>query len=116
MPPDAFDHPAEFGIVVRPDVIRPVLVVTGEIDFTTAPDLYDAVRRQIAQGHEHLVVDLAGVSFMDGSVLRFLVTARRQLSEVGGSLRVTGASGLLRRLMDATGLSLAFPELLVSEA
>jgi anti-sigma B factor antagonist len=101
--------PVPFDIVVRSDGERHVLVVSGEIDCATAPSLHSTLRRELAEGHHVLDVDLGPVTFMDGSVLTFLLTAKRAVAVSGGSLTVVGHNRLLTRLLRVTALTDAFP-------
>lgn len=103
-----FDPP-EFSVLVHPDGNGDVIAVAGEIDLATAPQLHTALQRLLADGHTHLIVDLSAVTFMDCSVLTFLVTALEATSAAGGSLRTTGDNPLLARLLDASELSSVLP-------
>ena len=97
--------PTQFDIVVRSDGERKVIAVAGEIDCSTAPALHGTLHRLLAEGHHDLGVDLSSVTFMDGSVLTFLLTARRAVRARGGSSTILGHNRLLTRLLQATGLT-----------
>ncbi|MBK3572953.1 STAS domain-containing protein [Streptomyces sp. MBT65] len=87
-----------------------VVMADGELDLTTAPafarDLVDA---RHGSGRLLLIVDLRGVTFMDGSVLDPLCAAWKECCERLGWLRVVhdrpGASLVFR----AAGLQDRFP-------
>jgi stage II sporulation protein AA (anti-sigma F factor antagonist) len=51
-----------------------------------------------------LVIDLSAVTFLDSSGIRVLVHAYQALNEAGGSLRVRGATGVVRRALEIVGL------------
>jgi anti-anti-sigma factor len=51
-----------------------------------------------------VVVDLTGVTFLDSSGIRALLTVRRIADEHGAALTVTGAHGIVRRVLTLTGL------------
>ena len=77
-----------------------VVHVEGEVDLATAPDLADV----IAAAFRHrpwVIVDLARVSYMDGSGIRVL---RRAAEANVAHLAVTGSSPSLRRLFDMVHL------------
>lgn len=99
-----FDPPA-FDVVVHPDGSGDVIAVVGEIDPATAPQLHAALHRLLADGRTEVIVDLSAVTFMDCSVLTFLVTAHEATSAVGGSLRTTGNNPLLPRLLEASQMT-----------
>ena len=80
---------------------RHVVAVSGEIDMATAPQMYRALRPLLG-GRNHVVVDLADVTFMDASALGVLVAARRELARSGGSLDIL-PNAMCARLMRLTG-------------
>jgi anti-sigma B factor antagonist len=63
-----------------------VLEVHGDLDLATAPQLRDGLQRLVDAGDRQVVVDLAGVGFMDSSGLGVLVVMFKALREVGGRL------------------------------
>ena len=77
------------------------VVVAGEVDMATAPQL-DACL--CAQAARNVVVDLAGVSFLDSSGLGALVHARKILAANGHTLRVSGEQDNIRTVLEVTGL------------
>lgn len=56
------------------------LVLHGEIDIKTAPDLQDAIE---ATAHAVLLIDMSDVSFIDSTGLRVLALARESFAEAG---------------------------------
>jgi anti-anti-sigma factor len=54
-----------------------VVVVRGDHDLSTAPGLVRELEQAVDAGGP-VVVDLAGVDFMDSAILRALLTAREQ--------------------------------------
>ena len=61
------------------------VVVAGELDLATAPQLREHVSAQLADHAEIIVLDLAGVSFIDSTGLHALIEASEQ---DGNRLRV----------------------------
>ncbi|MGI5324806.1 STAS domain-containing protein [Actinomadura nitritigenes] len=77
-----------------------VVALTGEVDVATAGRLRDHLAALIARGARHLVLDFAGVAFIDSSGLSVLAGIHRLLSAPerpgsgeGGSGSGTGAEG-----------------------
>jgi len=65
-----------------------VVVVRGDHDLSTAPGLVNELDEAVDAGGP-VVVDLAGVDFMDSAILRALLTAREQaLARREGSFAV----------------------------
>jgi anti-sigma B factor antagonist len=61
-----------------------VVEVRGEIDSGTTPMLEDLLQEVIDAGARHVVLDLAGVTFMDSSGLSLLVVSLKRLRDTGG--------------------------------
>ena len=74
----------------------------GEIDMSTAA-LLEHVLDQF-EPCERVVVDLAGVDFMDSTGLAVLVVQSALRLNAGGSLHVSRASMPVRHLLDVAGL------------
>ena len=78
----------------------------GDIDLVTAAGLEAMIIEALAEPPAGgLVVDLSRVEFMDSSGLRILVRGRRLAGERGVRFSVTGATGIVRQVLDLTGLS-----------
>jgi anti-anti-sigma factor len=79
-----------------------ILLVTGEVDMSTAPRLSEAVERAADPGMP-LVADLTGVEFLDSAGARALAAADRELEADGGRL-LTVPSAAVNRVVDLGGL------------
>ena len=88
---------AELLINVYPEGNSCVVHVTGELDLASRNQLFVAFT---AGNHPAMVIDLAGVTFMDCSGYRCLVAARLVIEQGGRSLIVRGATGQPARLLD----------------
>jgi anti-sigma B factor antagonist len=69
----AFD-PTGFSISISDRDGRAVIVIRGELDLATAPDLEAAIKSRLDDGQD-VVVDLRELEFMDSTGLRVLVAA-----------------------------------------
>lgn len=90
-----------------------VVVVTGEHDVYTAPSLRDQIQAVIEE-KAPFVVDLTPATFVDSSILRVLLEARRQAEETGLGFAVALGNGEgpgVRRILEVTGLISVFPVL-----
>jgi anti-sigma B factor antagonist len=70
----------------RPGQGCTVVEVRGDLDMATAPQLRDGLQRLVDAGDRQVVVDMAGVGFMDSSALGTLVVIFKALRDVGGRL------------------------------
>ncbi len=80
-----------------------VIYVRGEIDVATCERLRDAIEPYLGPA-QMIVLDLAGVRFMDSSSLHVLLHARGTLTADGGSLVLRNPSEVARRLITVTRL------------
>jgi anti-sigma B factor antagonist len=83
-----------------------VITIAGELDPVTAPDLMGAVDAALARGSTALVIDLAGVTFIDSSGLRALISAHKLLDPEPLVLRRPTA--FAQQLLEITGLDNQF--------
>jgi anti-sigma B factor antagonist len=82
-----------------------VLEPVGEVDIYTVGGLRAALAECLETGQLQIVVDLAGVTFMDSSGLGVLAGGLKKVRPAGGSLWLVGPSRMLRRMLESTGLS-----------
>jgi anti-sigma B factor antagonist len=79
--------------------------VRGEVDLSTGPLLWERISAVIAGGSTRVVLDLAGMAFIDSTGLSVLVMAMRRLQEVDGQLVLRSPCRMASRLLQLTGLS-----------
>jgi anti-anti-sigma factor len=84
----------------------PVLVVSGEIDMSTAPRLGEAIEKAMVPGVP-LVVSLAAVQFIDSAGTHVLALADRTASAQGGRLMIV-PSVFVARVLEVSGLDSVF--------
>jgi anti-anti-sigma factor len=75
--------------------------ISGELDIVSAGHLGGQVDDLLARTLTRLDLDLSGLAFMDSSGLALLLRLTNRL----GPLRVFGANPLIRRVIEATGLT-----------
>jgi stage II sporulation protein AA (anti-sigma F factor antagonist) len=82
--------------------------LVGEIDHAAVERFDQAVRDLLDDGADRIVVDFDDLSFFDSACLSALVRARTQAEEHGGTITLTNVDRFARRILDLTGLSVAF--------
>ena len=108
------DTPEITGAPIEIDVVdeagdRPTLVVRGEIDVSTSPELRAQLGRLLEHQPSGIVVDLRGVGFVDSSGLGVLVGALKRLREAGGDdVVLLGVQEPVRKVFEITGLDRLF--------
>lgn len=98
------DLPRDLVIDVHTAGLRQVVTVSGDLDLHTAPLLRLELLGQIRRGHDHIVVDLDQVTFLDSVALGVLVGARTALADVDGTLEIVCGNPGRLRIFQITGL------------
>ncbi len=79
--------------------------VAGDVDLGTVGQLDQQIATAVdADETTNIVVDLAEVAFLDSSGIASLLKGRRLADGLGKPYRITGASGLVREVLDLTGV------------
>jgi len=87
---------------------RTVLAVFGEVDVATAPRLRDELFQHLRAGP--VVLDLAGLDFLDSSGVRVLSHALRACHDEGLELRVRPRlTDAVRQILEMTGMLAVLP-------
>ena len=102
----AYPEMAEFRLNMLPGCA--LVTATGEVDVATAPALREAIWEAFVQS-PRIVVDLRDVRFLDSNGLRVLTTGLRHAQKGGGGLTLVQPTGMVWRVLQATGLDRAFP-------
>lgn len=82
-----------------------VLVVAGEVDLVTAPELGRLAGAAIDRGCRHLVLDLGQVDFLGAAGAGVVAAAVYRLAALGGEVEVRAAPSLAQRVLEVTGLA-----------
>ena len=82
------------------------LALSGELDPATAPDLEARIAElAVDPTVTSVAINLAGVTFLDSSGLRVLVTGRETLRTRGAGLVLRDPSANIRRVLEVSGLT-----------
>ena len=81
------------------------IAVSGELDLHTAPLLRQALDDAVGRGRDEVLIDAAGVRFLDSSALMVLLAARDAVVAGGGRLHVAEASTSVRRVLEMVALT-----------
>ncbi len=98
----------DFRVDVRRGESPCVVIVSGEVDLHTAPVLERQLQRLLGHGAREIVLDLAGVTFLDASALTVLVRTVNCLRRCNGRVDVRAPSRSVRRTLQLTGLDAVF--------
>jgi anti-anti-sigma factor len=92
-----------FTIGLAFSAARVVVVVRGELDSLTAPELGTVLAGIADRGYRSVVLDLAECDFVDPAGLRVITENAEQLALWGRTLKVRSSSGVVRRLLELVG-------------
>lgn len=85
-----------------------IVSLGGEIDLFTAPQLERELARLTDAGARRIVVDLAGATFIDSTVLGVLLKALTRLDAHEGELALVSDDLRILKIFDITGLGRVF--------
>ncbi|HEY7625492.1 MAG TPA: STAS domain-containing protein [Ilumatobacteraceae bacterium] len=94
------DNPMSIEVQRSADSV--VMIVNGELDLATVPDLQRSLDEIGIEGD--VIVDCAGIEFMDSTGLNLLVTRAKSMRQAGGSLRLRHVSEPVYRILKLSGL------------
>ncbi|MGW0485416.1 STAS domain-containing protein [Nonomuraea sp. NPDC003214] len=86
-----------------------VITLVGEFDTTRCPEVTEKIAAGMSEGCVHLVVNVTELSFCDSMGLRTILEFSNRARAAGGWLRLAGVQGVLRRLLEVTGVSSVIP-------
>jgi anti-anti-sigma factor len=78
--------------------------LSGELDLTTEPRVRKALLDELATRPTKMIVDLAGVTFIDSSGLRVLLACRNRCEQVGTRLLLAGVGPGVDRTLQIANL------------
>lgn len=81
-----------------------VIGLTGRLTATGAPLLRNAVSDLIAAGESNIVIDMAGLLFVDSSGLGALVGGLKSARVAGGDLRIAAVPEAVQTVLHLTNL------------
>lgn len=89
-----------------------VVVVRGELDLGTAPELEGPLEEAVG-ANEPLLIDLSECEFIDSTGIAMIVRAWQQLTDndggSGGRMVICSANEQVRRVLEITGLEISIP-------
>jgi anti-sigma B factor antagonist len=120
MPGDVRAHEDELGYRLRDasesalsDLLRierfrdehgVVLVLRGELDISTAPELERALRDAVRERPGRVLLDLSELGFMDSTGIAVIIRAQLAGAERGRPLRLRRGSGQIQRILECAGI------------
>ncbi len=85
-----------------------LIAITGELDIAATPELSTVLLIAAGAPGSLVVLDLAGVEFIDSTALSTLFKASEEIESAGKRLRVVCAGGPVRQLLEMTNVTNRF--------
>jgi anti-sigma B factor antagonist len=96
---------AHLAVAVCEDATTVTVAPAGDVDLATGTSLDTAITTAVTgAGDRAVVVDLSAVTFLDSSGIALLVHGRRLAETSHVPYRVAGAHGVVREVLDLTGV------------
>jgi anti-sigma B factor antagonist len=90
----------------RQDQRETVIVLHGEVDYATALDLRAAISATLSAGDvDRIIVDLAGVTFLDSTGVGTLVVAARICDDLTVEFRIYEPNPFIAKLFTVVGVA-----------
>ncbi len=96
--------PAGVSLATRPGRGCTVVLVGGELDLATAPELRAFLQHVMDEGASTIVLDLAAVRFVDSSALGAIVSVYKELHRRAGRLCLAAVQPLALRVFELTSV------------
>jgi anti-anti-sigma factor len=87
---------------------RPVLVLAGGLDATTAPQLATLALSLIDQGARDIIIDASGLTSCDADGLSVFVQINSRLRARAGRLALAALTPAVQQELEASGLANSF--------
>ena len=90
---------------IRREEKHALVLLSGELDASTAGQLYEQLAELTRDGVVHVDLDLSGLEFMDSTGLSVVVAEHKRTNASGGELMILSPQSQVRRLLEITGLT-----------
>lgn len=102
-PSERFDAtPFRCAVARDGDAVR--VIVEGELDLAAAPSVEELLRAPLQDGVERRVLDLRGLTFMDSSGLRTILSAHGAARREGWALQIVPGPPAVQRVFEICGV------------
>ena len=93
-------EPRQFRVAAERLGTDGLIVVQGELDIATLPELEEAVARMRSEGLERLVIDLRELAFLDSMSIELLLRLHGELTAAGAQLVIVRGPPAVNRVFD----------------
>jgi len=87
---------------------KTILSIAGRIDTSTAPDLEQAINRQIDEQKRLILLDFSGVTYISSGGLRVLLATAKKLKNPGDKFALCSLSPEVLKILKLAGFTSIF--------
>ena len=87
---------------------KTVIVLQGRFDFNAHREFRDAVDQALKETAREVLVDLAGVDYLDSSALGMLLMLRDKTKNAGKEVSLASAKGAVKQVLDIANFGKLF--------
>jgi anti-anti-sigma factor len=99
---------SQVTISVKPGAEAYLVSVTGRVDSSNANELDATLSQLVSDGHNKLVLELTGITYMSSAGLRAIVSALRGAKKKRGDVRIAAPSERVSEVFALAGLNPLF--------
>jgi anti-sigma B factor antagonist len=99
----------ELRISVTAEPTYTLVTLAGECDLHTGRQLRDVLTSEVSRGARRMILDLAGLAFMDSTGMQVLLGVRTVLSVRGGTMALISPQPVVARILELTGADQYIP-------
>jgi anti-sigma B factor antagonist len=106
---DGLSRPPRVVSVETFEVGGATVIVDGDLELETAPQLEAAITGLIGDGYQRLVIDLSAATFLDSVAMGTLMSSIEPLADdPDAAVVVAGSHGVVQRWLTITGIDRLF--------
>jgi anti-sigma B factor antagonist len=95
----------ELSIIRRDEAGGVVLVLSGELDVVSAPELAQCLNEALAERHARVTLDLSDLEFVDSAGVSVLIKGKQDAESNGRALVLSHATEQVHRVFALVGLA-----------
>jgi anti-anti-sigma factor len=95
---------APFTSEIRGSQGHALVILTGELDVSTAGQLYEELATLNREGAIHVALDLTTLEFIDSTGISVIIAEHKRTASAGGELIILTPHRHVRRVFEVSGL------------
>ncbi len=95
---------APLGTEIRSSMGHAVVILTGELDASTAGGLYEELAKLSREGVVHVALDLRALEFIDSTGISVIIAEHKRTASADGELIILTPHHNVRRVFEIAGL------------